>query len=165
MESSYNNQTSLETIKEPAIVTTSAPSLQENVKCRFCKLCGGEIDSETKRCTKCGKQYFKGIKNYFKVFKSKSKLLNKIIISILVVAVIGQAIGLICLGNELTQRTKEYEEKNRTVTTQKKRIEELKKQIEDLNDDKRYISSVLTYSQKNKLNSSFNRYMWDKYNK
>lgn len=26
----------------------------------FCSLCGGEIDIDTKQCTKCGKQYFKG---------------------------------------------------------------------------------------------------------
>lgn len=26
----------------------------------FCSLCGGEIDADTKQCTKCGKQYFKG---------------------------------------------------------------------------------------------------------
>ncbi len=128
LESSYNSETSLETIKEPAIVPVSAPSLQEKVKCRFCKLCGGEIDSETKCCTKCGKQYFKGIKNYLKIFKNKSNLLNKIIISILVVAVIGQTIGLIYLGRE-------YKEKNSTVTAQSKRIKTMESNITKLTNE------------------------------
>ncbi|MBQ9097039.1 MAG: zinc ribbon domain-containing protein [Clostridia bacterium] len=42
----------------------TAKKLKENkkVKIRFCKFCGGQIDSQTKKCTGCGKQYFKGIK-------------------------------------------------------------------------------------------------------
>ena len=28
---------------------------------KFCKKCGGKIDDETRKCTKCGKQYFKPI--------------------------------------------------------------------------------------------------------
>ena len=31
-------------------------------KVLFCKLCGSKIDSETRKCNGCGKQYFKGIK-------------------------------------------------------------------------------------------------------
>lgn len=32
-----------------------------NIKKRFCKLCGAEIDYKTKKCTGCGKQYVKMI--------------------------------------------------------------------------------------------------------
>ena len=34
------------------------PRIDKNKKQRYCKMCGGEIDSFTKKCTKCGKQYF-----------------------------------------------------------------------------------------------------------
>lgn len=42
-------------------------NLQENIndkksKIRFCKLCGSQIDVQTKKCIGCGKQYFRGIK-------------------------------------------------------------------------------------------------------
>lgn len=38
---------------------SSAPKKQKNSKQRYCKLCGQMIDSSTKKCTGCGKQYFK----------------------------------------------------------------------------------------------------------
>lgn len=31
-------------------------------KIKYCRLCGSKIDSHTKKCTGCGKQYFKGLK-------------------------------------------------------------------------------------------------------
>lgn len=34
-------------------------------KIRYCKLCGGIIDRNTKKCTNCGKQYFK-----FNIFRN-----------------------------------------------------------------------------------------------
>lgn len=41
--------------------SSSNDAKQEDKKF-FCKLCGNIVDSETKKCTGCGKQYFKGIK-------------------------------------------------------------------------------------------------------
>lgn len=40
--------------------TESAPPIApaHNSKQRFCRMCGGTIDFSTKKCTKCGKQYF-----------------------------------------------------------------------------------------------------------
>ena len=35
---------------------------EKQVKNRFCKFCGGKIDAQSKKCSGCGKQYFKGIK-------------------------------------------------------------------------------------------------------
>ena len=31
-------------------------------KIKYCSRCGGKINNETKKCTGCGKQYFKGFK-------------------------------------------------------------------------------------------------------
>lgn len=40
--------------------TKSAPPIApaHNSKQRYCQMCGGAIDLESKKCTKCGKQYF-----------------------------------------------------------------------------------------------------------
>jgi len=38
--------------------STAAPA---KGKAKYCSLCGSRIDSNTKKCTGCGKQYFKGI--------------------------------------------------------------------------------------------------------
>ena len=62
-------------IKEEAIVIES-PTVEieknkhrsiektkkKKLKLRFCKFCGAQIDTQTKKCSGCGKQYFKGIK-------------------------------------------------------------------------------------------------------
>lgn len=41
-------------VRESNPVVLAKPSKQ-----RYCKYCGGAIDGETKKCTKCGKQYFR----------------------------------------------------------------------------------------------------------
>lgn len=35
------------------------PQKQKSIKLRYCKYCGGLIDKDSKKCTECGKQYFK----------------------------------------------------------------------------------------------------------
>ena len=42
--------------EEKAIQSENAPKKAK----RYCSLCGGEIDADTKKCAQCGKQYFKG---------------------------------------------------------------------------------------------------------
>lgn len=39
---------------EPQVIDPPKPTNH-----RFCKMCGGDIDDSTKKCTKCGKQYFR----------------------------------------------------------------------------------------------------------
>ena len=39
--------------------TVEDPKPPETKKQRYCKFCGGAIDGNTKKCTKCGKQYFR----------------------------------------------------------------------------------------------------------
>lgn len=43
-----------ETLPAPQVSATPQKSKQ-----RYCKYCGGAIDGESRKCTKCGKQYFK----------------------------------------------------------------------------------------------------------
>ena len=44
--------------QQPAIVA-SVPAKPKKTKNRFCKHCGSPIDPATKKCTGCGKQYFR----------------------------------------------------------------------------------------------------------
>lgn len=55
----------------PPVAPAPAPA---SSKQRFCKYCGGAIDSETKQCTSCGKQFFKAPK------ASSSKLIATIVV-------------------------------------------------------------------------------------
>lgn len=86
------NESGIEPIQEVEEESSSYPSDQyiqeENRKRvmskkerrpRYCSRCGSIIDNETKKCTGCGKQYFKGIRF------SKSS----VVIIVLLVAVIG----------------------------------------------------------------------------
>ncbi len=51
---------------------------EKKSKVRFCKLCGGQIDSQTKKCSGCGKQHFKGIK--FNKFSNATLVLSVVIL-------------------------------------------------------------------------------------
>lgn len=55
-------QPTSQTRPKPATVTpTNIPS----VKIKYCSKCGSAISNQTKKCTGCGKQYFKGFKHCF----------------------------------------------------------------------------------------------------
>ena len=63
--------------------TTDTISTEEVIPLkRFCSKCGKEIDLKTKKCTGCGKQYFRGIKYCLKSVFAKKRILP-IILSIL----------------------------------------------------------------------------------
>lgn len=55
----------------------------QKVKTKFCKLCGNEIDVETKKCSGCGKQYFKGMK------------FNKLLVTVLIVSLVILVCGVL----------------------------------------------------------------------
>lgn len=59
---------------------------------RFCSHCGNLIDEESKICTGCGKQYFKGIRYYLVSIFAKKHIPSIIISSLLVISLIANAI-------------------------------------------------------------------------
>jgi len=73
----------------------------EKTKVRFCKMCGSQINSETKKCSGCGKQYFKGIK--FNKFFTMTFILS-IVMLISVILNIVQFVKM----NELSKDKKYY---------------------------------------------------------
>lgn len=64
----------------PTVNNQKAPTAK-----RYCRYCGSLVDEETKTCTGCGKQYFKGIKHVLgKIFCKKHLAL--VIVSFLLLA-------------------------------------------------------------------------------
>lgn len=51
-------------IEKEEAETAYYPKKKPLKKVRYCKFCGGEIDSEIKKCTSCGKQYFRMPKRF-----------------------------------------------------------------------------------------------------
>jgi len=49
-------------VSAPKPTYAPPPAPAPAVKTVYCRLCGHPIDSETKQCTGCGKQYFRGIR-------------------------------------------------------------------------------------------------------
>ena len=62
--------------EEKAIQNENTPTKAK----RYCSLCGGEIDADTKQCTQCGKQYFKGF--------TKTEIALIVVSALLVIAVL-----------------------------------------------------------------------------
>ncbi len=65
---------------------------------RYCQKCGGVVDPETKKCTKCGKQYFK--------FPTKS-----ILHGLVAALIMAMAVGLVLLYGQNQSLAAELEEK------------------------------------------------------
>jgi hypothetical protein len=59
---------------------------------RFCSHCGSLIDEETKTCTGCGKQYFKGIKHTLGKLFSKQHIALVIVSFVLLISLIANIV-------------------------------------------------------------------------
>ena len=59
-DSDANVQVEPNIVSAPAVVPEEPPNAAPHPKkAQYCKRCGGFIDVQTKKCSKCGKQYFK----------------------------------------------------------------------------------------------------------
>lgn len=95
--------------------------VKKNMQIRFCKMCGNKIDSETKRCSACGKQYFKGI-------KVNKYICVTLILSILIITSVVFNFVQIVEMNRFNDYKKYYENK---MLEQQKQILNLNKKIKE----------------------------------
>ncbi len=94
-------------VSEPELVTAAEVKTAPEVKpvavgnVRYCQKCGGIVDPETKKCTKCGKQYF----------KFPTNMVRKGIVALLFLAMAGGLVHLYtqnqALAEELDAKTEE----------------------------------------------------------
>ena len=91
-----------EVIEEIPVTQEEAPLIEKTAEeskttsKSFCRKCGNEIDSKTKKCIGCGKQYFKGFKYYFSSIFTKKRTIPIILSFMLAVSIvcnIGQAVS------------------------------------------------------------------------
>jgi RNA polymerase subunit RPABC4/transcription elongation factor Spt4 len=102
---------------------TTHVSEQKNVKEQHCKKCGGLIDNETKRCTSCGKQYF----------KFRPMVLAVILLAVFFAASAGFNVYQYLTNQENVSKISSLES---TISSQKSKISSLEKEVDDLKDEK-----------------------------
>ena len=93
-----------------------------NSKLRYCKLCGNLVDSKTKKCTKCGKQYFRNPLKEIPLFA--------IVLAIILCVTLG------FFSNSIKQKQQEIDDLlakvsdlESTIESRNKTIKEYEKQI------------------------------------
>lgn len=92
-------------IQEEAIGTLKGNKKEKNSKIRFCKMCGSQIDAQTKKCSGCGKQYFKGIK--FNKFLTTVLILSVVILTSVILNIVQHA-----KIESLNNKNEYYEKRN-----------------------------------------------------
>ena len=78
-------------IKKP-IITPRAEITESRTVNRYCSHCGNIIDEESKICTGCGKQYFKGIKHLLSKVFNKQHLALVVVSCVLFISLIANII-------------------------------------------------------------------------
>lgn len=119
-------------------VSPSSPSSEEsaisNSKQRFCKMCGGSIDSTTKKCNKCGKQYFR-----WKDFKRISTVFLIVLTTISLITVI---------AHQNSEHQKTISELNNTIASLSSSIDENNKTIKEYEIELRSKQSIISQYKK-----------------
>lgn len=100
------------------IITDTNPTPNKKTKKKFCKKCGGEIDSSIKKCSSCGKQYFK-------ISKSFVAILFLVLIVVVLIS-----LNIYQYTNSIQTKT-EYE---KTIQEQSDRIDSKDARISSLED-------------------------------
>lgn len=101
-----------------------------NPKQKYCKHCGGAIDNETKKCSKCGKQYFRPQIRWGTVF---AFIVICLAIGITLISL--QRIGQ--YQDQIVQLNNRITDLEATISTKDIRISNLEDQISDKNDRNR----------------------------
>lgn len=125
---STNDDTGSQQLAEQKPVGT-----KRNPKQRFCKLCGGAIDPDIKKCTKCGKQYFR-------------LRITRTVAFVAIIAVLCTAFGFMSkyradqhqiqlsqLNSKISELESTLESRDKTIEQNNQTIEQYKQQISDKN--------------------------------
>ena len=115
------------------------------IKRRFCRYCGNAIDPITKKCTGCGKQYFK-----MPVLK-KGNLVPKVVV-ILSVLIVGMCVYRnIQYQNQIAQLNTQITELNEALKTLQSELETAKSDVSEIQDKYRAkFSEAYDLAQENK---------------
>lgn len=112
------------------------PQIAKPVKTKYCNKCGSAIDSKTKKCTGCGKQFFRGLR------------FTKFTIAVIVMSLVILALSALCvfqyvnaqtaasgLQEEVSRLEQQVNDKEATIKTKDSTIETLEDEINDLEDE------------------------------
>lgn len=123
---------------QPTVATpVPAPQSGKSVKVKYCSRCGSAIDNKTKKCTGCGKQYFRGLR------------LTKFSVTVIIMSLVILALSALCvfqyintqtatseLQAEVTRLEQQVKSKDSTIKTKDTKIKQLEGEIDDLEDEK-----------------------------
>lgn len=115
--------------KAPDGFVLNAPTIQNKIiskkekpiKTKYCSRCGSVIDNNTKACTGCGKQYFKGIRIKF----------NKFSITVIALALVIVTLLTLCILQFVNTQDLQKDLDDKKTT-----IRRLEQQVDNLNDEK-----------------------------
>lgn len=146
------NTEALLVAEEPAQAIPAVPTeesviahkaAQASPKQRYCKLCGGVIDNQSKKCTKCHKQYFRITRNGIIIFCLC--FLNLMLVNEIVYQDIHYEREPWRLHNQITELEKALESKNFAEWSNEKKTKELQKQVDFYNEHVVFVSDNETY--------------------
>lgn len=122
---------------------------KKRTKKEYCMLCGGHIDSNTKKCENCGKQYFKFKPLVFTVILLAILLITSACFNALQYYVVQENNNKIEeMSSTISTQNIKISSLQVTVSSQKSKINSLKTEIDDLEDEKWDILSNLHFYEK-----------------
>lgn len=142
--------------------------VKPNSKQRYCKLCGGAIDIDTKKCSKCGKQYFRLRISAGRTFAGLFIILSVSIAALSLFQNIQYKHQISQYQQNITELNGQISELESTINQNNMRISNLEEQISDKNDrnrtlisEKRELEQKVSFYDRNivfVLNDGTNRY-------
>ena len=139
-----NASEAVSVVPELPQIKVKKPKQKKN---RFCKLCGSLIEPQSKKCTGCGKQYFK--------IRFPKKYIYPTVSALLI---IGLCIALdyqTYQNNQILERkNSDLDFKQSTIDSLRGEIEYLEDEIDKLEDEKMNLSTSLVKARSNLKNST-----------
>ncbi len=109
-------------------VAPTLPPNKKGKKKRYCKMCGGLIDSGTKKCTSCGKQYFKFPK------MTKGIIIPASICLVLIASNIVLSVYLVNFNSTISTQRELLRDRNDRITSLEKSVKIYREMAEFMDD-------------------------------